>query len=448
MELSTPRRVGALLAVGTAILLAAPATFAVPSFARQTGQQCASCHITGFSTLTSFGRQFKLRGYALGNAGIPLSAGGVASVTSNATSPSGTPFEFKDDGRLVLQRLSGYLAGKIGDNAGAFVNWNYDGVAHRGAMEMVDLRYANSTTLVGKDLLYGVTLNNNPTVSDIFNSTPAFGFPQISPSDRTAVAPNAMLQADMGLASQVAGVTAYGWWNDLVYAEVGAYRTADKIFSILRAGVPRTGMDAAAAIKPGAPYWRLAMERQWNAHSFSVGTFGLVVDRYPDPANPTGPTDRFSDLGFDAQYQYLTEDHRISTGLTTIREKRTWRASFDPTGMASMTDGAAGDVTSWRAYGAYVWRKTYGTTLAYFSTRGSQDFMLYNTGASITGSVTGRPDTAGTITELSYIPQQNVRLALRYTAYSKFNGARRDYDGFGRNASDNNTIYFYTWFLY
>lgn len=60
----------------------------------------------------------------------------------------------------------------------------------------------------------------------------------------------------------------------------------------------------------------------------------------------------------------------------------------------------------------------------------------------------GSPDTAGSMLELSYIPQQNVRLALRYTAYSKFNGAKTDYDGFGRNAGDNNTVYFYTWFLF
>jgi hypothetical protein len=74
--------------------------------------------------------------------------------------------------------------------------------------------------------------------------------------------------------------------------------------------------------------------------------------------------------------------------------------------------------------------------------------MQYNTGQPVTGSASGRPDTAGTQWELFYIPQQNVRLALRYTGYSKFNGAKNDYDGFGRNARDNNMTYFYTWFLF
>lgn len=39
--------------------------YAIPSFTRQTGMQCATCH-TVFPELTAFGRQFKLRGYALG----------------------------------------------------------------------------------------------------------------------------------------------------------------------------------------------------------------------------------------------------------------------------------------------------------------------------------------------------------------------------------------------
>src|SRR5690348_11856134 len=38
---------------------------AVPSFARQTGQPCGTCH-TAFPELTPYGRRFKLLGYAVG----------------------------------------------------------------------------------------------------------------------------------------------------------------------------------------------------------------------------------------------------------------------------------------------------------------------------------------------------------------------------------------------
>jgi hypothetical protein len=42
-----------------------PAASAVPSFARQTGQPCATCH-TVFPELTPFERRFKLGGYTAG----------------------------------------------------------------------------------------------------------------------------------------------------------------------------------------------------------------------------------------------------------------------------------------------------------------------------------------------------------------------------------------------
>ena len=38
----------------------------MPSFARQTGQPCATCHNGVFPQLTPYGRQFKLNGYTSG----------------------------------------------------------------------------------------------------------------------------------------------------------------------------------------------------------------------------------------------------------------------------------------------------------------------------------------------------------------------------------------------
>jgi hypothetical protein len=46
------------------------------------------------------------------------------------------------------------------------------------------------------------------------------------------------------------------------------------------------------------------------------------------------------------------------------------------------------------------------------------------------------------------MPWQNLRLQAQYVAYSKFNGATTNYDGSGRNASDNNTLYLITWLLF
>ena len=43
---------------------------------------------------------------------------------------------------------------------------------------------------------------------------------------------------------------------------------------------------------------------------------------------------------------------------------------------------------------------------------------------------------------------QNLRVGAQYTAYSRFNGASRNYDGFGRDARDNDTLFLYLWAAY
>jgi hypothetical protein len=39
-----------------------------------------------------------------------------------------------------------------------------------------------------------------------------------------------------------------------------------------------------------------------------------------------------------------------------------------------------------------------------------------------------------------------MRLGLQYTGYTRFNGASNNYDGFGRDASDNSTLFSFIWF--
>ena len=76
---------------------------------------------------------------------------------------------------------------------------------------------------------------------------------------------------------------------------------------------------------------------------------------------------------------------------------------------------------------------------------GSTDAVLYAPG-SVSGFANGSPNSSGWVGELDYLPWQNVKLALQYTSYHKFNGASSNYDGSGRDASDNNTLYVLGWF--
>ena len=64
------------------------------------------------------------------------------------------------------------------------------------------------------------------------------------------------------------------------------------------------------------------------------------------------------------------------------------------------------------------------------------------------GSLTGNPATRGMTLEAFWTPIQNLRIGAQYTAYTRYNGASDNYDGFGRNARDNNSLFLYLWAAY
>jgi hypothetical protein len=101
------------------------------------------------------------------------------------------------------------------------VQFSYDGIDTRWLMEMFDARYANSFTPAGRELVYGITLSNTPTLTDIYNSTPRWAFPYV---ESAAVQPAAAPLLDLQLAAQAGGVGAYLMWNCLVYAEAAFYK--------------------------------------------------------------------------------------------------------------------------------------------------------------------------------------------------------------------------------
>ncbi len=440
---------GVILALLT--LLTATSANAVPSFERQMGgMQCAACH-TVFPELTPFGRQFKLRGFSMStpkpeNASffdkIPVSALLQISRTStrNTGTVGATSADFPRDDNIIVQTAGLYYAGKITDKSGALVQYNYDGIERSWGIEMADIRYAGTATL-GKELVYGITLNNNPTVSDIYNSTPVWSFPNVGSA---AVMPAASTMLDMTLASQVGGVGVYGLWDNLLYGEVALYRTADTgAMRLLGLGVPTDNI-----VKGSAPYWRFALQREMGVHSFSVGTYGMISKIYADKQDLSLGTNRFKDIGLDGQYQFIDGDHTFSTHANWIREKQELNASF-PMGAAS---NASTVLRTFRADVRYNYKRQWGGGLQYFQTRGDTDFLRYNDGEMmpmpVMGSANGSPNNKGWVAELNFLPRHDIKLALRYTAYTQFNGASNNYDGFGRNASDNNSLYLLSWLMF
>jgi len=431
------------LVAAIALGVIAQSASAVPFFAKQTGVECSTCHVS-YPELTEFGRQFKLTGYTLGTRTIPLSAMVMASYTKvsknhqvvGGQGPDGDQdidFPFTHNGQGVLQQASLFTGGKILDNVGAFVQWTYDGLAHHAQMDNLDVRFANTGTLSGKNLIYGVSLNNNPTTQDVFNSVPAWSFPFAAPSGTDPnpfPGPVGGTQLEGGLSSTVGGIGPYIDFNNMLYAEVNLYTTAKGLLAFNRLGVPpadRLLLDGAA------PYWRLAYHDTSGNRSWEVGALGLNGKIHVDNTDPNSLSDKFTDTGIDAQYQIVDGDKRISFQTSLIHEKLDWNVDAG-------NSNASDTFNSFKLKGSYFWNKHWGATLGYFSTDGSTDAAYY-------GTANGSPNSNGYIAELDYQPIDKVRLSVQYTGYTKFNGASSGYDpsNTDRKASDNNTVYLSVW---
>jgi hypothetical protein len=433
-------------------ILAPSTSFAVPSFARQTGMDCAACH-TSFPELTPFGREFKLNGYTLGERQLlPLAAMMQFSMTHIATNHDNA-------GNAIMKRenapqfdvLALFAAGKLNDHAGMFVQWTYSNnsetdaetgaIRHHSGIDNTDIRVVGNHDVFGKSLVFGLNLNNNPTVQDVWNSTPAWGYPFNGPNLANTPGPAFATMIDGGLSQAVAGLGGYFWYDRHLYGELSFYGTADKAFRLLSEG---SWHKASGPYLDGRnnPYWRLAWNEDWGSHSLMVGTYGMRVDIFPDPTNRNGPTDRYTDTALDAQYQYLSDPHIFTLQTTYIHEKQDYKASFDATCTAGPCN-PHNHLNTFKAKGSYLYDRKYGASLAYFNTTGSNDAIAFSTGDNL---VT-KPDNQGYVAEIDYNPWTFARVALQYTKYTKWDGSRQ-MDNLGLKPGDRDTLFLSTWFAF
>ncbi|MDE1924505.1 MAG: cytochrome C, partial [Gammaproteobacteria bacterium] len=82
--------------------------------------------------------------------------------------------------------------------------------------------------------------------------------------------------------------------------------------------------------------------------------------------------------------------------------------------------------------------------LGFFNKTGTVDAGLYAQ-AAVNGSLNNSPNSRGEVVELNYLPWLNTKMQLQYVHYDRFNGGSTNYDGAGRNASDNDTLYLLAW---
>ncbi len=415
---------------------------AVPSFARQTGLSCNVCH-SNPPELTAFGRNFKLRGYLLtdtsrkdkiGNVkdlfltrSIPIS---VMVLLSNTSYQANQPAS-QNNSAGFPQQLSFFFAGAFATHFGGLAQVTYTHADDHFGMDNTDLRYANDAKLGGKDLEYGVTLNNNPTVEDVWNSTPAWGFPWIQTASGVSPIASPIINGTLG--SDVAGVGGYGLWNNHLYADVTVYRSEHA-----GASSPVNGAGQSYNISGVAPYWRAAWQQTFGSNYLEVGTYGIYMNSFP--GGISGPEDRYVDPSFDFQYERPLGANLLDVHGTYIHEKSNLGATFASGGATT----AQNHLNTLKLDSTYHWRNKYSATGALFSTTGNSDPLLYAP-AALTGSNNGNPATKGYIAQFGWWPSQNIDIDFNYSGYFKFNGASTNYDGALRNASDNNTVYMALW---
>jgi hypothetical protein len=464
-----------------------PQAQALPSFARQTGQPCGACH-TDFPALTPYGRRFKLLGYTTGGGQFrttpfpvfpgpsdsrsqdekmrayakaldggandnkdyvpPISMMAFGGFT-HTQAPQPNPPPYAANNNFEFDQFSGFWGGAITDHIGAFAQVTYDGVGRAWSWDNADIRYANTASIGPAEVIYGITANNNPTVQDVWNTTPAWSFPYVSSGLAATPATGTLIEGTF--AQHVVGVGAYTFINDMLYLELTGYKTpSTKVQNDLGAGPFNGG--SPGQFDGVAPYWRVAFEPKWGPHSLMVGTFGMhaAVQPFVDPTGVTTSatlpqSDKFTDVGVDAQYQFQGPNYWFTLRGSYIHENQKLDATFG----ALQQPGAANPtnfLNSLHLQASLAWGadNRFVLTGQYFDISGSSDAVLYQ------GLVSGlSPNSNGFIGELAYIPYgvsqapgwpwANARIGLQYTYYNKF-------DGTTVGAHDNNTLFLHAWF--
>jgi hypothetical protein len=163
----------------------------------------------------------------------------------------------------------------------------------------------------------------------------------------------------------------------------------------------------------------------------------------------TGSTDHYTDLGVDASYQYFAKSKDVFTVNARYTDEQQHLDATRALGGASRTSDS---LREFRIDGSYYWRNQIGATIGAFDTFGSTDALLYAANRTL------KPDSSGVSFQLDGTPfgaassplgpRFNMRVGVQYISYFKFDGAGRNFDGAGHDASDNNTFRVFTWLAY
>jgi len=325
----------------------------------------------------------------------------------------------KANNNATMDEASIFLAGRLTEHMGSFVQATYDGVSKKVGLDHVDVRYARPFELGGKDAIVGLSVNNNPGVQDPFNTMPVWGFPYLSsPAGHGTGDATSMINA--GLEHRVVGTSAYAFLFDQFYGELGSYR------SLSPAAQVKLGQGNDQQQLGGNAYWRLGWLKDLKSQAFQLGLFGWNANLQNDRTGVLPIAQKFRDLGIDGSYQFLgTRQHVGTVSGSFVNERKN-----DDTGSDENRLREA------RLNASYHYDQTWGGSVGLFSTHGTDPAAT----------------TTGHLFQLDWTPwgkerasapapfsAANLRLGAQYWVYRKVAGES------GAPARDKNTLYLFSW---
>ncbi len=199
---------------------------ALPSFARQTGYSCNTCH-TIPPRLNKFGMMFKMKGYTEGKSLDEIMVG------DNHTIPKYNPLSIRvlsfpyskqkgeSNETIFPSEFMLAFAGRISENFGGVLEPIYEAEEGKWGIEYARATYVQN---IGKNILLGLIGGwTSPTGTDPFISLDYHG----RRLTRSIATPHIALK-NTGLQDIFSfnnrGISAYGYFSNLVYLNIGAYR--------------------------------------------------------------------------------------------------------------------------------------------------------------------------------------------------------------------------------
>ena len=482
-----PRKLLALTSVLGGLAISANA-WAVPSFSRQTGWSCATCH-TSYPQLTPMGRIFKLMGYTTTNlqpqqkveakvgnvvhlllprisqfsifvqASDTHVAGGQQLLGVNArtaVNKKGKPIGAVggNNNLEVPQQVSLFYAGEVTPHVGDFLHITYNGQDGTFAFDDSSIVRAQAWKLgLHNTLITGVDVNNTPSATDLWNTSPDWQAPFFT-SNYTAEGevPTTFIGSSPGAAFPLIGLGAYA--ADIVgpnranwfYAEADAYDnsegigTAPNLGGFFENGSSSAGgslTDAFGQLAGTAPYLRLAYQHDWSDWNWEVGTYDMWSRVYASPIS--NAVNRFYDYDLDSQLQWLdiNDNDNVTVRANLIHEDANFAAS------AVNTSVTHGQLNTFNLNATYWYHDEYGAQGGFQDVTGTANPSFWD--SNLYYSANGSPNTTDEWVEASYLPWWNTRLSVRYTVFNKFRGLTGNN---GVSPSKFNTIELLAWIAY